>query len=73
MQNPESNFNFIPLSDQTTPENTNKQPELATWQKVLRVTVSVFAIVVIIALCIVALGYSVGWAIKAVTWAISQL
>lgn len=74
MQNPEANFNFIPAMppEQPQPQQPEKQPEPTLWQTLLKLIVALITIAVILFLCITALGYSAGWAIKAVNWAIYQ-
>lgn len=74
MQTPEANFNFIPAMppEQPQPQQPEKQPEPSLWQTLLKLIVALVTIAVIMFICIIALGYSAGWAIKAVNWAIYQ-
>lgn len=74
MQTPEANFNFIPAMPPEPPQNQQpeKQPEPSLWQTLLKLIVALITIAVILFLCITALGYSAGWAIKAINWAIYQ-
>lgn len=73
MQNPESNFNFITAMPPEQPtQQPDKQPEPSLWQTLLKLIAALITIAVILFLCVIVLGYSAGWAIKAVNWAIYQ-
>lgn len=74
MQNPESNFNFIPAipPEQPQTQQPDKQQEPSLWQTLLKLIGALITVAIILFICVIVLGYSAGWAIKAVNWAIYQ-
>ena len=58
--------------EQPQTQQPEKQPEPSLWQMLLRLILALVAVAVILFFCVIVLGYSAGWAIKAVHWAIYQ-